>query len=191
MRIFSTRLVTCLTLILLPTIVLSGCDSDGNDDDESTVGSFSAEITGDGIDEELDGLAWFGEYEDDEIGEEGFVIWMSASQANMAGQTVGLITVSDRPGTGTYPIVNFVDEDFEDIPAGSFAAVAYGGSSAYYVSTGGSLTLTTSSSNRVAGTYSFTARGGTIVDDELVETDVTVQGTFNAVGGSTFNIPGL
>lgn len=181
-----------LMLFLSLTLVVAGCDSDSNDDDNGSVnGTFSAEITGGGIDGALEGPALFGIYEDEELDETFFAIYLTPTQTT-GSQSIVLMTRGNRPGTGTYSIIDFTDEEVQDIPAGSFAALVIGGSvSSLFSSTGGTITLSSSSTNRVGGTFSFNAAGVSFVNGEVVETSVSASGSFNAVGGQNFQIPGL
>ena len=179
---FLQHLLVALLFVGAP--LLAGCDSGGDDDDDNGgpggfLGSFDAEINGDGFSEELDGNAWFWSGEDPDTGQEIFYVWMSPTQNQQVSNALWFATLSDRPGTGTYQFINFEEGDIEDAINNQFASWLYSEAN-YFTGTGGELTITSSSSSRVQGTFSFSALGfNTTTAEELA---VTVSGSFNAVG---------
>lgn len=164
-----------LLICLFASVSLTaGCDSGGDDDDNggNVTGTFEVDISGEGIDESFSGIAVFGEGEDSETGEDAFVIVMPSSQANTTANAVYLVIATSRPGTGTYDIVS-TEGELGD----AFQAIAYS-DNVLFAGTDGTVTITTSTSARVAGTYSFSAL------NLVNQAEVTVEGSFNAVTGA-------
>ncbi len=80
------------------------------------------------------------------------------------------------PPPGTYPVLSGVQSIQATEPTFSASFVAAAGTSSF-TSSEGTLTITTSSTTRVAGSFQFTAERGTIGNPELVQ----IQGTFDAI----------
>lgn len=191
----STRVFSLCIVVLL---MLSGCDSNSIDDDDQNgpqLGQqFSLDISGD-VEQTMDGSAFFGEADDPDSGAEVFAVYLTESDGATGGASMWAVVgrAGDRPGTGTYSFVDASEED--EYPADEFVLSASIGSDATDVSTfvsqGGELTITESSSNRVEGTIDVDATGFHVVDDEVQELDVTIVGSFEAVGSSDIFVPGL
>ncbi len=165
--------------LLAGAMVMSGCDSNDDDDDGGNgggnLGSATVEITGEGIDVSYTGIAWFGEAEDEESGETEFIIWLAPTQTSTTSNVVAFYRNGSRPGTDGFDLVDVLQGEPE---AGEFGALVLAESTVFW-SSDGTLTISNSSSTRVAGSFSFTATG---VSQTGSQFSVTVEGTFNAVG---------
>ena len=164
---------------LVVAVALTACrDSTG----PGFTGEFSGNVTG-GHTQSLKGDAFFGLGNVVEGSASGFSIVLLEGSA--LGQNDDLIMISraqgDRPAVGTYPIVS----GEADPPASSeFVAVWFPATgeeiNGTFTGTGGSLTITSSASARLRGTFEFNATGGFDADPETI-LQVTVTGTFDAV----------
>jgi len=102
-----------------------------------------------------------------------------------ATQTITLVAVGrDRPSPGTYPIVEFSQggATADYVFVASIVAEPGVGS---YPSTGGTVTIESSSTSRVTGSFTFEAERGTVASPSTVQ----VVGTFNATNISPGNGP--
>ena len=170
-----------LTFMLTGAVLVSGCDSDGNDDDDNggnITGTFDVQITGDGINESFDGLAFWGTGEDEETGEEGFAIILTEPETEQEPDLLAFYMPGSRPDEGTYPIFDSMTGG-DDIDPGTFGAFVSAGNLIIAI-TDGTVDIETSSSTRVAGDFSLT---GTSIDlsNPTEGVEVTVTGDFNAV----------
>ena len=178
-----------LACFLAGALLVTGCDSNDDDGDNGggggNLGTASVQITGEGIDEEFDGISFFFAGEDPETGEQGIVIWLSPSQSQ---QTTGVwfYMNNGRPGEGTFSLVDLTGENSESELESSFAAMAFLDNMTIQ-STGGTLRLTSSSSTRVGGNFDFVATGFSVANPEGVE--VTVEGSFNAITSGNIVFP--
>lgn len=177
-------------LALMPT----ACDSnDAIDEDDQQRGSVSLQISGD-KDASFEGFAFFGEAEDPETGEDVFLIYFSETETvtGEAGRYGFIGRNSGRPGTGTYSVVD-VSQDNDDIPDDQFVMVATLGSTesgaVSYVSQGGEVTFTRSSSDRLKGSFEVSAAGFQFTGGEGQELDVAIEGSFDAVGNDNIFVP--
>jgi hypothetical protein len=182
MRLFvrtSSRLARPASLLfgLFLLVSVAGCDSNDDDGDGEGAGEFTIEISGD-IDRTFSGFAYFGQGEDPETGEEAFVIFLSNTEDVDAASSYAFIgRDSDRPGTGNYQFADF--EDTDDLPENQFVLLVFLGDDAFF-STGGTLRLTTSNSNRVAGDFEATATGLIFSGGVPQEVEVEISGEFDA-----------
>lgn len=196
MAMFPLKRLTSIATIAFLALALTACDSGGdNDDDDNNQppGSFAIVVTGD-TDFELDGFAFFGEAEDPETGEDVFVIYFSenANPSSTQGTWAFVGRNSARPGTGTFTFVNGELDD--EIPAEQFVLVMNVGSggagSSTFVSDSGELTITSSSSNRVEGSFDVTATGFQVTGGGAgEELSVSIEGSFDAIGSDDIGIP--
>jgi len=162
--------LACLALLLF----LGACGSDSSSNPTDQPGSFTATVTGD-FTADLSGLAT-------STGGSGTGGWGIVLGPGSQQSITILTPGNDRPAAGTYPIMRGVQAI--TAPGTPFAAsltVAAGTGS--FSSSEGSLTITSSSSTRVVGTFYFEADRGTVGNPEIVN----VEGSFStqnfAVGG--------
>lgn len=145
-------------------LVLATCGGDGNGisdpDDDGALGSFEVEFSG-ALTGSYEGAATFASAPGS-----GFAIVLVGTGGSASATVVR--EVSGRPGTGTHPIADATGNtpDMTDFwLAGSAGGQAFAASS-------GSMTISTSSQQRLAGTIQFTAMSAA--------GQVTGQVTFNA-----------
>lgn len=177
-----------LFLSLLLALTFTACDSDENGDGNGNggggdVGNVSVTLSG-GVDGSFSGNAFFVIDEDDEV-DFAIGLFSGAITNPNAGEIVVLGRDGDRPGPGTYTIdaeaseANFFGAYVENL--GNFA-------SATLVSAqSGTLEITSSSSDEVSGTFSFTGQAFTGSGTQLGET--TVSGQFTAEFIDQGNVP--
>jgi hypothetical protein len=150
------------------------------DGGDNTRASFQATVTGD-MAGDIQGGASFAEYQDQQVGQ---VFEFGFSEEGGTGRMV-LARNGGRPGNGSHTIADV--SDGSDPGAGEFVAVVYDGDpgnpSAVFVSTGGSVSVTSSSSNLVKGTFQFDCTGFTS-DDPNTQVNLSVSGTFTAKPGA-------
>ncbi len=180
---FSFRLLVTLFL-LLP---LAACDSNDGDGDGDgggggSIGSASITVSG-GISSSFDGSAAFGVAEDGTSFSIGIFEGALPTSGNVTGELIGIGRNGDRPAVGTYAFnptttgADFVGAYISDVAnptSGSFVSSA-----------SGTLTITSSSSDRVAGSFSFSGQGLSGTGGPLGT--VTVSGDFSAEFAS--NVP--
>lgn len=171
---------------LAGALVLAACggDSDGTGPGNGGNGGpagFSAQVRGD-IQGDLTGDAKFGSGEDND----GGAIWaVELSETGGLGGTIQLV----RLGNQGFPVGTYnIKDPITHVPSeGDVVAVATDNDNgellAIFVADGGTMKVTSTSGNRVKGTFSFTAVG-VIMDDPETELHVTVTGTFNAEPGT-------
>ena len=195
MAMLPIRKLTTIASITLLAIALTACDSGGDNDDDNNQppGSFSIVVAGD-MDLEMDGFAFFGEAEHPDTGEDVFVIYFSesANPSNPQGRWAFVGRNSGRPGTGTFSFVN--GELDGELPDDQFILVmtvgSVGAGSSTFVSDSGELSITSSSSNRVEGSFEVTATGFEISGGGTgEELNVTIEGSFDALGNDDIVIP--
>lgn len=203
-------------LVLLLAVVVGvgtvACDSGGDNNSTSDVqNEFSFDVTevsesddasatGRKAQTTLDGFSFFYEGSAPDSDEEIFVVYFTQENAlNDASSSEGLFGFmareSLRPGSGAYALVPFesggdgreIQSDFGMIlfdNVGNFGSE--GGSLSWYLVDAGSVTLTTSSNDRVEGTINAEALNLTVEGQVSDSTRVTIEGTFTARNGESF-----
>lgn len=181
-RFFATLL---LCFALLP---LTACDSDSDGDGDGngggTIGNASVTVSG-AFSDSFTGNAAFG------VDEDGSGFSLALFEGSLTGGTTsgGLVAIGrtgSRPGEGTFQITASVAAmDFAAGYASDFSN-ATGGT--FVGSATGTLTITSSSSERVAGSFTFTGQAASISGPVG---EVTVQGTFSADLASTIPSTGF
>jgi len=164
---------------LLLALTFTACDSDGDDGDGngngngSTIGDAEVMVTG-AISDSFSGSALFG------VDDDGEGFGLALFEGNLVGGIPSGAIVSfgrqeGRPAEGIYSFgedtgnmffAGAYATDFSDITGATFVA-----------SESGTITITSSSSDRVAGSFTFTGQAANI-SGELGE--ATVSGTFDA-----------
>ncbi|MDZ7771903.1 MAG: hypothetical protein U5K31_04075 [Balneolaceae bacterium] len=180
-----------LLILLLGLFLIQGCSDESNS--EST-GSFTIEITGD-VNKTIEGTAIFGGATDPETNQSGFVLVMSTAddpeQSSGTSEGVWIGTDdSDRPGEGTYSLLNTDNYEEGDSGFWGFSFLNEGQQmSTIIYSTSGSVEITSSSSDNVSGTFTMQAEGFRTSGQGSEEITVTLSGDFSAIGGNAF-VPG-
>jgi len=148
-------------------------------------GSFSASVVGD-LQRTLSGTAVFGV--ETIGGNQGFVIAME--RGNSAALDVDLILLgrfnTTRPVVGDYNVISGACQDCSanDFDGG-YVYQRPGGASGFFISESGSVTVTKSVADTVAGTCTFIARSAT--NPEFM---ITITASFTAVPGTIPDVPG-
>lgn len=175
-------------LLLLGLAFVGGCDSGGGDE-----GGFAAEARfTNRLDERLEGRALFSAGTEDGEGGASFTIELVPRSADSAFPE-GVVLARGAGGALAEGDYAFTRPGAEALPCERFAGalrIGFGDAApALYHTTGGTLQITASAEERVAGEFAFEATlispGGT-VDAPL---GVTVEGTFDAERGPTDNFP--
>ena len=174
-----------LCFILLP---LAACDSDSDGDGDGnggTIGSANVTVSG-AFSDSFSGNAAFGVGEDGN----GFSLALFEGRLTTGGTTsgglVGIGRTAGRPGEGTFQITASGSAmDFAGAYASDFSNASGG---TFVGSATGALTITSSSSERVAGSFTFT---GQAASTSGPVGEVTVQGTFSADLASTIPSTGF
>ena len=155
-------------------LVIGACnDSTG----PGLTGDFSANVTGDQT-KALEGDAFFSF--GTVFGEPESKFALMLLEGGALGESDGFILIAreqeGRPPVGTYAIA-----DAEAPTAAEFLATWFptGDVEGEFISTGGSVTITSSSSRRLRGTFEFDAIG--TMGEDPTQLEVTVAGTFDAV----------
>lgn len=105
--------------------------------------------------------------------------WMTHGDENGMGIMIGRL--STRPGEGTHAVVDL--SDYDETPADViFAVFIYqqGQNLGTFVSTGGELTITQSSANRMQGTFQLLAAGTLMEGGEVRDVTVVISGSSDA-----------
>lgn len=200
----TSRLAHVFSLPLLCGVLLlalAACDSNGGDDDEGeddlASGEATLSLSGEGIDESFDWNAAFAVGTDPDTGEEGIVIYLYPGQDIAGAAQYAFISRvgATRPSTGTYEFGD-VDTDEDDAFMQKFGMLGMLQSSnqtfELFYSDAGSLTITSSSQDRLAGSFDidgtfFTYSGG---QQEPQEVDIDITGSFDAESTPTIVVPG-
>jgi len=187
-----------LLLGLALTLSLTACDSSNDDDDDGgggggggNFGSYSATLGGD-LSGSISGNAFFSVVTDEDLpGGKAFVLWLidgTLSGTTTTGEYIYFARYSDRPGTGSHPIGQDVEEG-GDVAVGYFnlqnqsAGVMLAGES-------GTLTLTTSSPDRVARPFTFTGTGLAMRNQQAPQQITgSINGTLDAVFVNPNTVP--
>ncbi len=179
------RRLLMLTLALALPVGITACNENGTgpDDDDLAEATFEASVTGD-MTAEFDGTAVFGEATDPETGEDFWVLILTSGDSETTGRTIYFGREGARPGGGTISLANVEDDDPE---SGEVFALYFDytqGAYGLFASTGGTLTITHSSSDDMAGSFAIEAAGTVVQGNEAVDVEITITGTFNADNGS-------
>lgn len=178
-----------LFLSLLLALTFTSCDSDDNGDGDGNGNGNGGTVVGDAdvnvsgaLDSSFSGSAVFGVDEDNTsfslaLFEGGFVTGTTPT-----GELVAIGRDGGRPDEGTYDL-GVTDNQVTFV--GAYVSSLSDPTGATFVSSeSGTLTITSSSSDRVAGSFSFT---GQAISGTGSVGEVTVSGTFDADFAS--NIP--
>ena len=157
-------------MVLVATLgfLAVGCGDDATGPGSLLLGSFSAQVSG-AVDASFSGMAIFGSADDFlGTGEEVFVLVL---EDDTGLREIDLLkTTAGRPGPGTFTIGEYLASPLQ----GEF--IEDGPSETRFFHTGtGTLTITSSSTQSLEGTLSFTA------NEEFGSGVVQVQATFNAM----------
>ena len=167
-------------LLAVPAALLlaacGGSDSpSGPNENPGNAGTFSGTVSG-GLSKSVTGQAVFGT----SAAEGGFALVLgNENDGFIFGRDLAGI-----PAAGAYPVWNFDDESGEDMPTNAIGGVfglTVGGKDYVCSSTGGTLTISNSSSTRLQGTLNVTAACYTVGTETPVA--ITVAGQFSGVGG--------
>jgi hypothetical protein len=180
------RRYSYLFLSLLFAFTFTACDSDGDDDNgngngNGTVGDASVTVSGD-LTDSFSGNAFF--LVDENNGELDFALVLSSGAITSPnqGRFVALQREGDRPVPGTYTIdtddgteVTFNGGylNFEESPGEISGALFVSADS-------GTLEITSSSADRVVGTFTFTGQVVDLSNPTDTSRTATVQGQFEA-----------
>lgn len=182
---------------------MSACDtldsfSNDEDDPDLELGRFEMTVDGD-LQETFEGSAVFSTTTEEhpETGEEvtlfGLAFLPDSADQQSTWFSAQVMRTSERPDEGEYAFEAFQDnylptspfEFPDDIWVLGFQTEDTTRAAAM-TSDAGTLTITTSSSSRVAGTFSVEASGMYYeysADDEPQTGSITIEGSFNALGG--------
>ncbi len=176
-------------LLCLLTLSFTACDSDNGGDGDGngggTIGSANVTVSG-AFSDSFSGNAAFGVGEDGN----GFSLALFEGSLTTGGTTSGgLVAIgrtAGRPGEGMFPIT--ASGSAMDFGAGYASDFSNTTGGMFVGSATGTLTITASSSDRVAGSFTFTGEAASI-SGPLGE--VTVSGTFSADLASTIPSTGF
>ncbi|MDH3222308.1 MAG: hypothetical protein OEO23_01220 [Gemmatimonadota bacterium] len=175
------------TALVLLTALAAAC---GDDDptgpgDGGFAANFTASVTGD-VTATLNGTAVFASGTDPETEQQAWVMYMAtdSTQAFAGGQTVAFFGLG-APEQRAYVLEDITQsEGFPDGGAAGWVILFDGQTlTGVFGSTGGTLTITSLSTNRMDGTFSLTAAGTVFDGTNATEGTVTVQGSFEATTG--------
>lgn len=176
------RTVFTFFVSLFLILGFSACDSGGSDDDNPGPGanSFSAEVGGD-LTLVLNGTAGFGAAQNLENGAEGFALGMTTTAGSGVGAVITLgIVDGGRPDEGTYSIANYANATgAQDLVGQVIGTFQFNGET--YLSSGGTMRITDSSSNNLKGEFNMTAQTFTGEGLPPAQT-ITIEGAFDAFG---------
>jgi hypothetical protein len=178
-----------VTLALALPFTIAACNDDGGPTGVDGATTFTATVSGD-VSTSFEGQAHFGQATDPQTGETGWVVWMSTTEDPNTGQNIYLVRQGTRPGTGTHAFVDLDHIEQTDGIGALYLDFSGGQLATVMASTGGTLTLTESSDNRVRGSFSIQAEGIALDQGEPFEGSVTIAGEFSATTGSVF-FPGF
>lgn len=171
----TTRSLFALAALAVSLTACGGSDGPSENNGPNGQGTFSGTITGD-ISKSVSGDAVFGS----SAINNGFGLLLgNENDGFIFGREIAGI-----PGVGEYPIFDLVAGDEEEAPASNLIGViglTASGTEWICIPNGGKVNITSSSSSRIAGTVNLTAecyRSGS-----EVASDITLVGTFSAVGG--------
>lgn len=184
------RTAAPLSLALVFAVSLTACDStDSNSDDTNEAPPETVSMTIGGADVEMN--AFFATGTDPETGEDGFIVYLteadnlSGGSAFQSGDAFGIMgRLSSRPGTGSYSVVDISRDDSDELLRDQFAFIYFEGvgtmSQRIVVSSGGTVEISTSTNDRVAGSFDIDALSTTFSGSSFSEESVSIDGTFDA-----------
>lgn len=163
----------------LAALVFMGCESTTSPDVEA--GEFEVEVTGD-LAGSVTGSAVQGAGEDDE-GQDIWVISMTGADGT-EGISISIFRYGTRPSPGSYVFEDVTGSDtFGPGDWGAFITTMDDGLATFIgLSTGGTVEITSSSAEALAGTFEFDAVGFD-PDPPYTEYMVNASGSFNAEAG--------
>jgi len=160
-------------ILLLTGAFFFGCDDDSTGPGDE--GSFTVKITGD-VNREFSGSAVFAITTQPQ---EGFsLVLISGDEREESALMVSFLIGTSSPGKGTHPI----GENASNTTFTSWYTSSE--HQEYFFSESGSMTVTTSTDKRFAGSFQYTATGWTGDETEM---EVTISGNFDAIGGWDFS----
>lgn len=178
-------------LLCLLTLSFTACDSDSDGDGGgnggggggSTIGSASVTVSG-AFTSSFSGNAAFG------VNEDGSSFSLVLFEGNVTagvptGEFAGLGRSGDRPTEGVYQIGGSASAMVFSGAYGSDASAPTSGT--FVVPSSGTLTITSSSGERVAGSFTFTGQAFTGTGGMLGT--ATVEGTFSAELAQNISVP--
>jgi hypothetical protein len=151
-------------------------------DGGTTPGAFEVTLTGD-VRDRFTGGAHFTTFTDEEMGGAVFILAMGEGDDDDA-RTLVITASGGRPAVGEHPFADpeTMDEDEDDLPPGYYSAQLYSPGAYMVYPRGGTLRITESTASRLAGTFSFSARGVRFTGHPPAPTgEVQVEGRFQAV----------
>lgn len=163
------------------------CNGDGVGPNGDDTGSFTASVSGD-VTATLEGQAIFGEFTQE--GETGWAVWLVSDAAAADDYVAWFIRAGTRPEGGTYTLADVQNTSLQAGDIGAFMTGTNDQVTVSMSSTGGTFTVSSSSSDRVQGTFTVQATGFIVTGSRSVEGTVTITGEFDATQG-TVNLPGL
>ncbi len=182
-------------------------DGNGQNDDASVTitaeqpdedGPAEITIGGDASDS-FDGYAYFYEGINPETDESIFYIVLSNADDETPDQDargIWIARLSGRPDVGQHPFAQFNDESEYDLTPDEFVSFAWSVASdasvlGYYYADGGTLTITHSSDDKVAGSFEINAVGFTLSEggESLEEINLSIEGTFDARSADAYFFP--
>lgn len=163
-----------LLFTLLLVLPIAACDSDGDGDGNGNggnIGSATVTVTGD-VQDSYSGSAFFTVDPDDTDIDFGLALFDGAIATAGQGRFVAIGGEGDRPAAGTYPL-----NTGTSVYGGAYANFTSQTNFRSVVAESGTLTITTSSSTRLAGSISFT---GSVVTQTGTSGTASVEATFDA-----------
>ena len=183
-------------LLLTVALSLAACDS-GNTDDEFVAGpgQFSASITLDGGERStFDGFASATNsgfilldsvfVEQDSLRtidslETAFIVTLGELAGSGPGRFISFVRQGERPAPGTYTLGGFDRTEFTAIYT-TLDRIGFPGGGSTFFAESGTLTVETSSEERIAGRFEFRARSFDLGEGPGDEQNATVRGAFDA-----------
>ncbi len=169
-------------MALVSALALVACSSDDPTDPGGGNGSFNATVTG-GVTGSFSGVAGQAEVDDIGTGQLGWIL--ALGDFSGASNLIAVALHGSRPGPGTYQLINVLTAG-NFLPGEWFAFLVLGDGtieSYFGFSVSGTVTITSSSAELVAGTYDFQ-----VSDGGTPAVVATVTGSFSAVSADV-NLP--
>lgn len=170
-----------VSLCLLLAVAACSSSDDGTGPDENSQGTFTATLSGP-VNTSLSGYAWqSGTIVDQQSNQQGWVLFLGT---NANASAVYIIRQGSRPGPGTYSMVDLNQTgDLSDGQFGGIATVSLGGTQTFAgFTSGGTITISSSSEERVQGTFNLQFTG--FDPNTQLEVTATASGSFNAVANA-------